>query len=444
MKFLIIFFLVTLPLLGVAPNLIPVQGVLTENDGAPINGNVSLTLSLYDSQTATDELWREEREDFAVEDGYISLYLGEKTELSPSVISNASQLWLEIIFNNERVPRVRLASVPYALEAINVQKAKQIGDITEDQISNMFNSTCDDNYYIQGYDNDGNPICIEDKVETNNDNNVTYNAGNGINIDENNNISVVDNLYIGENGVNIENNIISVDYSKVSSSSHNHDAIYYKKSDNAKNNHLVKYSGDEITNSSILEIDGEVTMENLTISNNGIFPKLDVDNLKVDEIKGDSNNKLNVNATFLTINGDIVSNNDTTLDGEITVDGKLISYGIIPSQKLTIPGIKFSNEQIISMFNVLDASSRPDADEDETNDKYISDDGTLTANYSDGTTLTKDNSVCSIKNNQIEFNQFSDDLSKCEVYLSGKYWKIKVYNDYHVTIKCRARCFKWN
>ncbi len=447
MKFLIMFFLIAFPLFGVTPALIPVQGILTENSGTPINGNISLTMSLYDSQTSTDELWREERENFPVENGYISLYLGEITELSPSIILNTNQLWLEIVFNNERIPRIRLASVPYALEAINVQRAEQIGDITDTQISNMFNSTCATGYYIQGYDGDGNPICAEDKVEAG-DTNVVYNAGYGISIDDNN-ISVSENLYTGENGIALENHVISIDYTKVSGVLHNHDDIYYKKTDNAQNNYLVKYSQDGITSSDILEVDGNVNMENLFIDSKGIFSVLNLTTLKTDKIKGILNgNELEIIAFPITVKEDIVSNNDINLEGEVNVEGKLITNKIIANNELTVSNIKFkvgnSIKLVMSKFEVMNNTSSVDVDS-----YYILNNGSIDATDDDDSNpaLTKDNAVCSISMNYIRLSNGTTDYNKCEVYLnSHDKWKINVSNENGnwADAVCKARCLKWN
>ena len=425
---------------GAVPNLIPVQGVLTEVDGTPVSGDINLTLSLYNSKTNTSELWKEQRDDFAVENGYISLYLGEVTELSPSIMLNADELWLEIVFNNERMPRVRLASVPFAIEAINAQRAKQIGDITETQITNMFNSACNDGYYLQGYTEDGNAICAEDKTGDAKDP-IVYNAGNGIEIDESNIISVSDNLYSAGDGIKLESGIISVDRSKVADALHNHDTLYYAKSNNATNNSLVKFSGDAVSgykleNTGISEANGELTVNSL---------------VSTTSISAETGNITNLTSTTSDItNLTSASANITSLySNYINLDSE---PGRIDTRVIKAKEIEFANHDaswaVETRMRGMKSVSYPvlpsSAGNYSVEKRWLSLNGTLTEALVNGSSLHSGNSFCSLS--YMSNTGFNGDTqaNSCKVSIDEYgYWTIEAMHSW-TSVTCQARCLVWN
>jgi len=379
--------LITLPLLAKVPNLIPVQGILTEADGKVINGNIDLTLSLFNTETNGHELWKEKRDDFDVKNGYVSLYLGEVEEIDTSVLTKASELWLEIIFNNEKMPRVRLASVPFALEAINAQR---IGNVTDTQINNMFNTGCSEGYYIKGYDFDGNSICAEDKIGESQET-ITYTAGKGISIDNNNNISVLDTLYSSGSGIQINNGVISVD-NDVSKNSHDHRNNYYEKVNEPANNNLVKFSGSplngyKLEKSEISETNGELTINSLdstAINNSG--------HLETRSIKTTSN---------LEVDGDLTLKNGQILN------------------QMTITNTEYYIE------NLVNASTDIELEMTSTT-----------------------GSICFLTRVRIGIHSNAYQQSYCSIVTSsnGK-WKLQAYQDNantNIHIKCGARCLTWN
>ncbi|MCP4679795.1 MAG: collagen-like protein [Deltaproteobacteria bacterium] len=64
--------------------------------------------------------------------------------------------------DDDEMSRVRLAAVPFALEA---QYCKQIGDLEVEDIQPLLVDTCDTGYYMRGYDVDGGvPICEMDEM----------------------------------------------------------------------------------------------------------------------------------------------------------------------------------------------------------------------------------------------------------------------------------------
>ncbi len=455
MRFLIIFFLISFSLLGVVPNLIPIQGVLTESNGDPLNGKINLTLALYNSETDNDELWKEKRDDFTVENGYISLYLGEVTELDSSIISNAEELWLEIKFNDEVMPRVRLTSVPFALEAINAQKVKQIGEINDSQISNMFTSGCSDGFYLKGYDINGNSICAEDK--TKNNQNIYYNAGYGINIDENNNISVVDNLYSTGNGIKLTNNIFSIDTTKVATTSHNHDTLYYRKDSASLANHILKFTetsiGYKLNSSVILEDNGNVDINKLTITDSAKSSNLISPNIITEKITGKNNHEIKINSN-INFNGEVKANK-IRVDGDINITKSgynITADEIISTGIMEVPSISFSqNRQVMEMLKVVisDEASIENNYNNISKDYYIQINGDIDTNISGGL-LTNTNSLCFLsmvaRDTDTSFSNGNTDYtsnSGCKVYLDNRAWKLHIHSS-KISIKCKATCLRFD
>ena len=109
------------------PQLINVQGKLTDAVGDPVaDGPYSVLFSIYDVVTGGTDLWHETRT-VTVSDGLFSISLGVSTTISPSLFDN-TDLWLGIKVESdaEMTPRQRLTSVPYAMKSTG-----GAGDITE-------------------------------------------------------------------------------------------------------------------------------------------------------------------------------------------------------------------------------------------------------------------------------------------------------------------------
>jgi hypothetical protein len=108
-----------------APTLINYQGQLSDSGGQPVSGPVSLQFKLYDASSGGTMLWTETHSGVPVDGGAFSVMLGENTPLTDSLFSSSSR-YLEIGVdtangsNYTTMPRQRLASVPYALQANSV------------------------------------------------------------------------------------------------------------------------------------------------------------------------------------------------------------------------------------------------------------------------------------------------------------------------------------
>jgi hypothetical protein len=146
------------------PDLIPVQGVLTDGSGQVINGATDLNFSLYGSNSGGPVVWTESYNDFVVLEGFFTVYLGTNEPLDPLTLAGMEEVWLEMEVNDESLGRVRLASVPFAMEA---QICRQLGGLTEDDVQPVLagDAACNPGYYLRGWDQDaGVPLCDLDRI----------------------------------------------------------------------------------------------------------------------------------------------------------------------------------------------------------------------------------------------------------------------------------------
>ncbi len=109
------------------------QGVLTDNDGVPLNGQHAITVSLYDSEQDGNLLWTQISQ-LEVVGGVVDVVLGEETPLTVEILA-AAQLWLgvQVDADDELAPRQKLVSVPYATRASYAEAAGNVPDA--DQIA---------------------------------------------------------------------------------------------------------------------------------------------------------------------------------------------------------------------------------------------------------------------------------------------------------------------
>jgi len=425
---------IAVQLFASTPKLIPVQGILSQADGSLINENIELSLSLFNAETGGDELWKEERTDFPVENGYISVYLGEVEEIDTSLITKAEELWLQIVFNGEKMPRVRLASVPFALEAINAQR---IGNVTEAQINNMFNTACSDGYYIKGYDTNGHSICAEDKTGESQES-VIYNAGNGISIDEDNKISISGDLYKAGTNIEITNNEISVKDNQFATTLHDHNNDYYEKVNEAENDSLVKLSGNplngyKLEKSEILETGGAVIVPNLT-ANGGIEIIARNDGSPTHEENGitsPTGNFTTLYSNYLNVAGETAANalrTKTILFANGANSWAGVSTTFKGMRSIYFDQIISSGENysLVKQYLELDGSS---------------DKGKLSSVSINA--LSPANSFCSLSNFTISGINGPTEAGFCRVSRSGNVWSVESMHSW-LNVTCNVHCLVWN
>lgn len=99
---------------GVAPAVLPMQGFLTDGDGTPIDGDISLRINLYDSEVATTDIFTE-TQTVMVDQGHFVAYVGDAASLDLALFRDNSDVWVGLaIDGGTELPRFQLGSVPYA------------------------------------------------------------------------------------------------------------------------------------------------------------------------------------------------------------------------------------------------------------------------------------------------------------------------------------------
>jgi hypothetical protein len=107
---------------SVIPRLIKFAGVITDKNGKPQTGTVSVTFALYESQAGGSALWQETQSVRLDDHGRYSVLLGatQPEGLPLDIFASGQALWLstqpEVAGETEQ-PRVLLVAVPYALKA---------------------------------------------------------------------------------------------------------------------------------------------------------------------------------------------------------------------------------------------------------------------------------------------------------------------------------------
>jgi hypothetical protein len=97
-----------------APAVVPVQGILTDAQGVPLEGNVSVRFSIYDSQNGPTALWSEVQ-DLSVWMGLFTAYLGAVETLDLACFRDHEELWLGIqVASDAEMPRILVGSTPFS------------------------------------------------------------------------------------------------------------------------------------------------------------------------------------------------------------------------------------------------------------------------------------------------------------------------------------------
>ncbi len=101
-----------------APIVINYQGRFTQTSGTPLAGPVNLVFRLYNAATAGTVIWTETHTGVELRDGVASVLLGSLVTF-PFEAFSSDVRYLTVLVNGgeEMSPRLRLASVPYALQA---------------------------------------------------------------------------------------------------------------------------------------------------------------------------------------------------------------------------------------------------------------------------------------------------------------------------------------
>ena len=109
------------------PGQVSYQGLLLDQQGAPITGNVNLLFTIFNAASGGSALWTESHPSVAALNGVYDVVLGATTPITPAVVAGGS-LFLQITVNGETlVPRQRLVAVPYAIRAESAASADTVG-----------------------------------------------------------------------------------------------------------------------------------------------------------------------------------------------------------------------------------------------------------------------------------------------------------------------------
>jgi hypothetical protein len=93
------------------------QGYLTDSSGGPMNGQVSITFSLYDVSVEGTPLWTETHSSVTVSGGVFNVILGKSVPFSPDDFDGQLYLGVTVGSDSEMAPREKLTGVPYAFRA---------------------------------------------------------------------------------------------------------------------------------------------------------------------------------------------------------------------------------------------------------------------------------------------------------------------------------------
>jgi hypothetical protein len=111
------------------PRLVQFNGILKDTAGRPVVGVASVTFAIYAEQDGGTALWSETQNVIADANGHFSALLGGATAsgMPAELFGNGQSRWLGItVARSAEMPRVLLASVPYALKA---QDAETLGGL---------------------------------------------------------------------------------------------------------------------------------------------------------------------------------------------------------------------------------------------------------------------------------------------------------------------------
>ena len=110
-----VFMLASSPCRADIPHLINYQGMLSEDEGSPLNGSYDLTFSIYGQSSGGSSLWTESQSGVSVENGLFNVILGSVTPIPSSVFEDTLRyLGIAVGSDSKLAPRIRLTSVAYA------------------------------------------------------------------------------------------------------------------------------------------------------------------------------------------------------------------------------------------------------------------------------------------------------------------------------------------
>ena len=102
------------------PKMINYQGMVTNDEGTPLNGSFSMIFRIYTDPTSTNPLyfkWDETHSAVEVAEGLFNVILGSET-VGGIDLDFSGEYWLEVQVDDDTMPRLRFTSVGYAYRAM--------------------------------------------------------------------------------------------------------------------------------------------------------------------------------------------------------------------------------------------------------------------------------------------------------------------------------------
>lgn len=115
-----------------APEIVPYQGFLRDDDGTPLTGTVDLEIGFFASESGGSALSNEFHAGVPIDDGVFTIMLGAVSGL-PAALWDESALYIETTVDGETLaPRRRVGSSPFALRAAVADVALTGGEADDD------------------------------------------------------------------------------------------------------------------------------------------------------------------------------------------------------------------------------------------------------------------------------------------------------------------------
>lgn len=145
---------------GVAPAVLPMQGFLTDGDGAPIDGDTSIEVNLYDGDVSPTVLFTE-TQTVMVDQGHFTAYVGDGGgALDLALFRDNADVWVGIaIEGGTELPRFQLGSVPYAGFAQYSTNAQNLAGMPATDFQARVTGTCAPGQAITAIAGDGTVTC---------------------------------------------------------------------------------------------------------------------------------------------------------------------------------------------------------------------------------------------------------------------------------------------
>lgn len=160
------------------PMNISYQGFLLDNNGSPINGDVTITFNLYATDIDNQSLWNETHREVKVTDGIFNVILGTERAFTNDLFDNDLYLGISIDGSTEMSPRRQLTSTAFSMRAREADyvKGSNISDHSIDITKLAFadqdgNIEISGNFSANSFIGDGSQltgIVKEDELKRNN------------------------------------------------------------------------------------------------------------------------------------------------------------------------------------------------------------------------------------------------------------------------------------